>query len=290
MVQCNLHERRIIIAIEEAQEMEVTAPETKDDKQPAEQIVKKSHTVRNILIGLGIGAILFLVVPLLIAGYFGLVPGLSSLMGANKPKDLGITYTPADYQAFLAKTQTSMQDFANAPANPEKPDKKVVFANPVTVTNQTVTQEELTAAINESGWLWMPIDNAQVKLTDGTVEISGNLQLDYIAQFIGFIGGVGYSPAEIDQAVSWGKKLVNNAPIYIKAKGSVANNQLQLSVQEAQVGRYSIPIDSAQTVLAAGTQSAISNTPHLDAQSATLTNGAIVFTGTHPSTIYVKTQ
>lgn len=270
--------------------MQETAPETKDVQQPAEQKVKKSHTVRNILIGLGIGAVLFLVVPLLIAGYFGLVPGLSSLMGANKAKDLGVTYTPADYQTFLAKTQTTMQDFANAPANPEKPGKKVVFANPVTVADQTVTQEELTAAINESGWLWMPIDNTQVKLTDGTVEISGNLQLDYIVQFISFIGGVGYGQAEIDQAISWGKKLVNNAPIYIKANGSVVNNQLQLAVQEVQIGRYNVPVDIAQTVLSVGTQSAINNTPHLEAQSAQLTNGAIVFTGTHPSTIYVKTQ
>ncbi len=270
--------------------MEDTSHETKEVQQPTEHTAKKSHTLRNILIGLGIGAVLFLVVPLLIAGYFGLVPGLSSLMGANKPKNLGITYTPADYQAFLAKTQTSMQDFANAPANPENPGKKVVFANPVTVTDQTVSQEELTAAINESGWLWMPIDNTQVKLTNGTVEISGNLQLDYIAQFIGFIGGVGYGQAEIDQAVDWGKKLVNNAPIYIKASGSVTNNQLQLEVQEVQIGRYNVPVDIAQTVLSVGTQSALNNTPHLDAQSATLTNGAIVFTGTHPSTIYVKTQ
>lgn len=266
-----------------------TTSNSQEEPKP-ETKTKKSHTGRNVFIGLAIGLIIVIGVPVLIAGYFGLVPGVSTLMGATKAKDLGVTYTPQDYQAFLTKTQTNLQNYANAPVSPDNPAKKTVFADPVVVNNQVVSQEELTAAINESGWLWMPIKNAQVKLTDGTVEIAGNLQLDYITQFISYIGGVGYSQSDIDTAVGWGKKLVNNAPIYIKASGSVTNNQLQLSVQEAQIGRYSVPPEIAQQVLSAGTQSAINNTPHLDAQSATLNNGTITFTGTHPSTIYVKTQ
>ena len=267
-----------------------TAAQEENVNQSKNVPTKKSHKGRNILIGVIIFLAVILIIPVLIAGYFGLVPGVASIMGATKAKDLGVTYTPADYQNFLAKTQTNLQNFSNAPDNPERPGKKIVFANPVTVTNQTVSQEELTAAINESGWAWMPIDNAQVKLSNNTVEISGNMQLDYIAEFISFIGGVGYSQSDIDQAISWGKKFVNNAPIYIKAEGSVTNNQLQLNVQEVKIGRFNVPTNIAQTALAAGTQSAIDKTPHLDAQSATLTDGAIVFTGTHPSTIYVKTQ
>lgn len=277
-----------------AEEKEVSS-DLKTAEKPEENnsIPKKTpkkHTARNIFIGLFIALILLITGPVLIAGYFGLVPGLSTLMGVNKPKDLNVTYTQADYQSFLAKTKTNLQDFANAPANPEKPNKKVVFADPVTANNVPISQEELTAAINESGWVWMPIDNAQVKISDGIVEMSGNLKLDNIANFVGFIGGVGYSQSDIDTAVSWAKRFINNSPIYIKANGSVTNNQLQLTVQEFKIGRYNVPADIAQTVLQAGTQSAIKNTPLLSAQSATLTNGALVFTGTHPSTIYVKTQ
>jgi hypothetical protein len=233
---------------------------------------------------------LILVIPILIFGYFGLVPGLSNIMGASKVRNLGVTYTDQDYANYLAKTQTKMLDFADAPNNPDKPGKKVVFANPVSADNMKVSQQEITSAINKSGWLWMPIKNAQVRFSEGAVEISGNLNLDYITQFIGFIGGVGYQSSDIDTAVSWAKKFVNNAPIYIKANGSVTNNQLQLNVQEVQVGRFTAPADIAQTVLATGTQSAINNTPGLDAQSAVLKDGSIIFTGSHPTTIYVKTN
>jgi hypothetical protein len=253
-------------------------------------VAKKSHKKRNILIAVGIVFLLIFTTPIFIAGYFGFVPILSTIMGANNAKDLGVTYTQQDYVNYLAKTKTNLQNFSDAPANPDNPSKKIVFANPIDVTDMNTTQEELTAAINESEWSWMPIDNAQVKLSNGTVEISGNLKLDNIANFISFIGGVGYSQQDIDTAVGWAKRLLNNAPIYIKADGSVNNNQLTLSVQEVKVGRYTVPNDIAQTVLSTGTQNAISRTPGLYAKEANIIDGGLVFTGSHPTTIYVKTN
>jgi len=46
---------------------------------------------------------LILIIPLFVFAYLGLVPGLSHLLGADKPTDLGITYTQLDlFQAELA--------------------------------------------------------------------------------------------------------------------------------------------------------------------------------------------
>lgn len=262
----------------------------KEQSQNEPKKPKKSHKKRNIIIALAAIFVLFIITPVMVAGYYGFVPILSTIMGARQAKDLGVTYTQQDYVNYLAKTKTDLQNFADAPDNPEKPGKKVVFANPREETDLNLTQEELTAAINESEWVWMPISGAQVKLTDGTVEISGNLQLDNIASFINFIGGVGYSQDDVDRAVGWAKSLINDAPVYIKAQGSVENNQLNLNVEQVTVGRYTIPNNIAQTALASGTQSAISRTPGLDAKSAILNDGALVFTGSHPTTIYVKTN
>lgn len=266
--------------------IEQKAPEeTKTNKK----LPKKSHKKRNIIITLTI-LVLLLFTPILVAGYYGFVPILSTIMGASRAKDLGVTYSQQDYANYLAKTKTDLQNFADAPDNPEKPGKKIVFANPIDDQNITLTQEELTAAINESEWVWMPISSTQVKITDGTVEISGNLELDNIANFIGFIGGVGYSQGDVDKAVGWAKKFINNAPIYIKAQGSVTDNQLSLYVEQVTIGRYKVPQNIAQTVLASGTESAINRTPGLNAKSAVLTNDGLVFSGSHPTTIYVKTR
>jgi hypothetical protein len=47
---------------------------------------RRTHKKRNIFLIL-VG--LFILVPLLVAGWYGFVPGLSGLLGANKPVDSG---------------------------------------------------------------------------------------------------------------------------------------------------------------------------------------------------------
>ena len=41
--------------------------------------------------------LVLVIAAILTAGYLGFVPGLSTIMGADKPKDLGITYTQDDF-------------------------------------------------------------------------------------------------------------------------------------------------------------------------------------------------
>lgn len=269
-----------------------TEPETEKVEQPLKQNTthakqKKKHTKLKIF---AVVAALVLLLPIFVLGWLGFVPGLSDLLGATKPKDLGVQYTEADYSQYLNKTGISLQDFSTAPANPDKPGKFVVFANPQTYDNLVVTQEELTAAINEIGWLWMPIRNAQVRLSDGVVEVSGNLNTQYANEFVGFIGGVGYSESDVAKAVSWAQKFAADAPVYINATASVQNDVLSFQLNKVQVGRFNVPMDIASNVLSTGTTNAILNTQGLVAASAVPEQGAMRFSGELPTTVYVKTK
>lgn len=231
--------------------------------------------------------LVFIVIPVFVLGYLGFVPGLSSLMGATKARDLGVRYTEADYVSYQTKTGGQFLDYVNAPTNLLSPGKKTIFANPEYM-NVSLTQEEITAAINLIGWSWMPLANAQVRLGDGTIEISGNLNVDQISNFVDFIGGVGYDQASIDNALSWGKRLAGNPPVYIKAAVSVTNNVLNMNVEQVKVGRLSVPMDIAGKVLNSGTVNALDNTYGLNTESATISSDQLHFVGTSPTTIYVK--
>jgi hypothetical protein len=243
----------------------------------------KKHRVWPWVLGV---VIIIILIPVLVLAFFGFVPGVSNVLGFNKPKDLGVKYTAADYASYQTKTSGQFLDFANAPANPNKPGKKVVFADPKQM-DVNLTQEEITATINSVGWLWMPIKNAQVRLGNGTVEVSGNVNAANIPNFVNFIGGVGYPQASVDQASSWAK-ILGNPPIYIKANASVTNNVLSLTVTEGQVGKFKIPASIAEKVLKTGTINVKNNAVGYDAQSATFKNGQLHFVGTSPTTIYVK--
>lgn len=266
----------------ETKPSEIIPNESKPTQHP-----KKKHT--KLKISLTVVTVLLLL-PILFLGWLGFVPGLSDLLGATKPRNLGVQYTEADYKSYLVKTDITLQDFATAPANPEKPGKFIVFANPKTFTDLSVTQEELTAAINEVDWLWMPVKNAQVRLSNGVVEVSGNVNTQYASEFIRFIGGVGYSQSDVDTAVSWAQKFAADAPVYIKATASVENDQLAFQLDEILIGRFNIPMDIASTVLSTGTTNAIINTKDLVATSAKPVDGAMLFTGSLPTTVFVKTK
>lgn len=265
---------------------EKLAKESLKNVEKREKEVKPKKKHRALLI-FGIIAAIIIAVPLLVAGWFGFIPGLSNLLGAKTPVDLGVKWSAADYESYLEKTNANFIDFSEAPVNPDDPSKKIVFADPVTVTNQTFTQEELTAAINSVGWAWMPISNAQVRLSQDTVEISGNLELENIENFVNFIGGVGYDDASVKTAADWGRRLAQGAPIYLKASTSVSNNQLDFSLQDVKIGRFSVPQDIANTVVFTGSTNSINNANNFSAESATFSEGLLNFSGQYPTTVYV---
>lgn len=260
-----------------------------DDASVEKNESTRRHRVKHPFLVVFVSIVtLVIVVPLLIAGWMGFVPGLSNILGSRTPKDLGVTWTAADLTSYKAKTGTNFLDFVNAPANPDKPGKKTIFSDPKTVTNLVLTQAEITAAINSLGWELAPLTNVQVRLTPGTMEVSGNVKLDRVVDFVNFIGGVGYSSSDVQKAVNAGKSFVNGAAFYAKARASVTDNVLGFTLENVQIGRYAPPLDVATKVISTGGSNGLHNTKYLDVQSATIGQGTLSFSGTYPTTMYVK--
>ena len=266
------------------QQITTVDPKPNDAAQPGQKMGKKRRHPWRML---GLIIVILILLGALVAGWFGLIPGVSSLLGANKARDLRVQYTAADLVTYQEKTVIQFLDYANAPENPNKPGKKMIFGNPKTVEGLAISQEELTAAVNSLNWRTMPLRNVQIRAGNGIVEVSGNLNAKNIAGFIKFIGGVGYSQGDVDKAASWAMRLVNNAPVYVNASVSAENDQLSFILHEAKVGRLAIPQGVAEKVLRVGLTSAITNADNYEIKSASFSNGQMNFSGTYPTTVYV---
>lgn len=277
---------------EDSKNEELNKPEQTNDnneKVSTDNSKTKPRKKHRLLKWVGLPLIAIIVIITLVAGWFGFMPGVSRLMGATKPRDLGVRYTEADYNSYKSKTGGKYLDFAVAPANPNKPSKKQVFADPKKLET-TLSSQELTAAINMVNWQWMPITNAQVKVIEGGVEISGNLNTDHIIEFANFIGGVGVSSDDVAEARTWLNRFMKNAPVYIKASGDITNGKINMNISKAQIGRFNIPLGLAGDVLTDGTKNIQNNglSQKYYANSVVLRNGSLQFNGVAPTTIYVK--
>jgi len=257
--------------------------ESAEQKVSSGRKPRRSHKLRTTLFVL----LILGLIGVLIAGWFGMVPGVSTMLGATKARDLGVRYTAADLANYQQKTNIQFANFATAPQNPNKPGKKTIFADPKTVDTMVISQAELTAAVNSLNWRSMPLANVQIRAGNGTVEVSGNLKPENVSSFIHFIGGVGYSQSAIDKATSWAQKLVNRAPVYVKAEVSATNDQLSFKLVDAKVGRLNIPQDIASNVLRTGLTNAILNADNYAIKNASFSNGQLNFSGTYPTTVYV---
>lgn len=244
----------------------------------------KSH--KKLWVSLSVFTVILLL-PVLLLGWMGLVPGLSNLMGSANPKDLGVRYSQSDVTTYKQKTSIQFKDYTMAPVNPNNPTEKLLLANPTSVPQLNLSQEEIMAMINFNNWSWMPVENIQVRLTEGIVEISGSLNVDRIEEFREYISGGGNLDPDATNAINWAKRLRNNAPIYIKANASISNNVLSFTLLQAQIGRLSIPLGNIGDDLSSGTTANI-NSDHFSASSAKLTSGTLQFSGTYPATIYIK--
>lgn len=271
--------------VEDKQPEKENGPTSETNGPSKEEKPKKKHSKVLWWVLIIFGALLL--VPLFYAAWLGFVPGLSTLLGADKPMDLGVTYTEADVENFYNKTGQETLDYANAPL---VNGKKVIFADPKPLQTK-LTQEEITAAINNSDWAYMPIKNVQVRLSDNNrIEVSGNVDIDALAKFIPFIGGVGYSQADVDTGLSWLRRMAGSPAFYIDSTGSVINNQLNLTINSAQIGRWSAPLDGANKALTTATENSLVGTKGLDVTSATFDNGSLNFNGIAPTTVYVKSK
>ncbi|HWI62933.1 MAG TPA: hypothetical protein VNT75_13890 [Symbiobacteriaceae bacterium] len=194
--------------------------------------------------------------------YAGLVPGLSGLVGANTPRDLGVHATPADYDRVVQNISTMVKP-APAAGGARTPQK----------FDHEFTEAELSALLAHSSDSAWPVRSAQVRVhADGTLEASLGLSKEAI-------------PPEVLQRLPR-VTLPSEVPVYVKGRLSIAGpNELRLDAQHAEVGRFPLPV----SLFAPGGALSFSDllndelrsTPGLVLQNLTYQEGRVRIQGTY---------
>lgn len=178
--------------------------------------------------------ILIVVVLVFVAGLAGFVPGLSTLLGTNKPKDLGITFTIED---------SAQSQLASGVILVELP-KDTPIENSYRLEGQrdvtfSFDSKQTSAVLNNRPLKYYPFSNVQVRINqDGTMETTGLVNMDTL---IKFANGLGYATDDIKKALVQYNIPQMNMPFYIKGTGSIIENKVSLNVQSFEAGRISVP-------------------------------------------------
>ncbi len=185
-------------------------------------------------------AIVILIV--LFFGYLGLVPGVSGLMGTNKPKDLGVSFSQEDLDSGNQKTQVKLGTLAESTSI----DKSLVYQGQKEV-EMTLTSAEITAMANNSKWKYNPLSNVQVRINeDGSAEASGYIDFQAAKDYA---LALGVSSTDIDQVLEKFPIPQTQFPFYLKGTGSVSNDQVSLNLQQAKLANIAVPTDIVNTYL-----------------------------------------
>ncbi|OIP97559.1 hypothetical protein AUK40_02885 [Candidatus Wirthbacteria bacterium CG2_30_54_11] len=171
----------------------------------------------------------------LVLGYLGYIPGLSALLGANKPRDLGVTWTQEDLASVHQKSGVDYQ-FGALPSD-TPPEQSVIYKGTREV-KQEFTSSEITASLNNKNSKYYPFQDVQVRFNaDGSGEISGKIDK---AKLKGFATVIDFPSAVSSRAID----LLPPDPVfYVKMKASLKDNQVAIFEPQAfQIGRMSMPV------------------------------------------------
>ncbi|MBU0612447.1 hypothetical protein KKB10_00370 [Patescibacteria group bacterium] len=176
-------------------------------REKAEKIdqPKKKHRLRTFFIVLVIVLVLS-VIGFAATGLYD-VPGISSIMGTNKPRDLGIKTSPEAVASISEKIPMKISgDYVSYTADPSE-----IFTGEIDV-DAAFSSEEITSWLERFEGENPIFDNVQVKKGDGTMEISAMMQ-KYV-----------------------------KAPVYIKLTvDQVGVNQVSLNFVEGKFGIFNVP-------------------------------------------------
>ncbi len=235
--------------------------------------------MRKFLLGALITLGSILVVALLVLGYLGFIPGLSSVFGADKPRNLGVTYTAADYDSAHRKSGIQLSSLPDT----GKSEGSIVMTGKQPLTS-TFSSAEITAAANERKWKYWPISKVQVKFnSDGSMESSGVLN---IGKLVSYAQALGLAQADIKQALDALKSIPTNPAFYVKLKTTVTDNKVSMDVQQAELGRLSLTPDiikNAQGKVIDAFNAYLASSPNISIKSLSFADGKVNFDGTLPA-------
>lgn len=277
---------------------------------------------KKILIILGV-LILILVLAL---GYLGFLPWLSSVFGSDRPRDLGVRPMPQDLDSAMTKlavqamppvvddntrqqliadaakkrpklkvpSKTEQPQPAPGPVKPSGPVTSGTFIKVLVTTWQpqnvdvVLTSAEITGLLQTGSWKSWPISNAQILInTDGSAEMVGLISVNRLYIFAGMTG---IPTSMIDDFFDY-VKFKHDFPFYIKSRGQIDNNKVQMVLEKVEVGRLSIPasvLNEYQGEITGFVQSylvqgGIAKQKKFNVKSMKAENGKLRFVGTIPN-------
>jgi hypothetical protein len=260
---------------------------------------QSSHgKAKKIILMLCIILIVVLVPTVSAAAYAGFVPGVTELMKMNKPVDLGVRYSVADFKQIQTSTNSLALNVGNfsGPANDitgVSPGKNLVVYGANT-TQFTLTQEELTAFINMVPWTGSPLSNSQIRLeANGVFEFSGNVNAAYISSLIKTL----YPSSDLGR-LSFVARLASylqNPAVYIKGQlsstgtGDPNHGNLNFKVLALKVNRTDLSTrvsDINEVNVPIGHGSNAQGIPY-SVSSLTISNGQLSYYGNAPADLGV---
>jgi hypothetical protein len=221
---------------------------------------------------------LILVISLLfVLGYFGFFPPLSTLMGTNKPRDLGVDFSEQAYRSGLEKAQVEIKNL------PATSSETISFEGSHSLT-ANFTQEELTSNSHwKEEWSNFPIHDLQVRInSDNSCEISGVLELDTMYNFL---SDMNINQEAYKEALNKAKVPISDIVFYAKGSGMAKNNTLDVNIASVEFGRLPVPkniIDEYQDDLVSFAETLITRIPGFSVNEARFENASIYFDGSLP--------
>jgi hypothetical protein len=185
-----------------------------------------------------IGLIVVVILVVLGLGYLGFVPGVSRMLGSDKPRDLGIRYTDADLKSIASKNHVLRVIINSAP----DARSSFVLKGKQTINN-VFTDKEITARLAQSDiWALNPFTDVQVKIGEnGVVEASGVVRVDRLK---GYAEATGVSQQDIE-AISTGMDKYKipriSFPAYIKGTLSIKDDRLDINLSQLAIGKIPVP-------------------------------------------------
>ena len=242
--------------------------------------------MKKVLIAIGVLLFLFIIIGVVVLGYFGIIKLPGDIFRISQPTDLGVTSSQDEYQEFITKTQSRVLPYDQASADLKATNPYVVFTEPKAY-EATYTSSEITSRINYAPWASMPTKNVQVKFSDGgVIEASGNLITANLQSFATAAGNGGYSQEDVEKGLEWLNKLASDPSFYIKATATITNNELTLDTQSIKINRIPLPSGQSNEALTFITEYLIKSVSGLNAEEVKISDAGMSFKGQAPSVIY----
>jgi hypothetical protein len=224
--------------------------------------------------------VIVVIVAVLGLGYLGLIPGVSSLFGSDKPRDLGVKVTQANLDSANAKTGVKLVTLQSA----KSPKESISYSGQKNLKAE-FSSEEITAMLANGKWKYSPVSDCQVRFNqDGSVEVSGLLRVDRIYSYA---EATGIPASDVKQFLDALKLGSVNPPFYMKGTASAKDNKATVNFESIEIGRLNVPADliaNNKTRLIGLAEDRARQVPGLNAKSLTFANGIMQFDGTVPET------